>query len=183
MLKDEVLALLKESAGEVSGQAMSERLGVSRAAVWKAMEALRGEGYTISSAPSRGYRLEDSPDRLSPGELAGALRGRTLGREIVCLDSVDSTNDECARRALAGAGEGLVVLKEYLGSPAARRLALSDLGRAVPAQRWLVREPRPENEGAVGRGLGQFGMLKWLDPELDRSWDWSSSAYLGLAFD
>ena len=94
-------------------------------------------------------------------------------------DTAAGTVCLCAEEA----GEGLVVLKEYLGSPAARRLALSDLGRAVPAQRWLVREPRPENEGAVGRGLGQFGMLKWLDPELDRSWDWSSSAYLGLAFD
>lgn len=149
MLKDEVLALLKESAGEVSGQAMSERLGVSRAAVWKAMEALRGEGYTISSAPSRGYRLEDSPDRLSPGELAGALRGRTLGGEIVCLDSVDSTNDECARRALAGAGEGLLVLADTqtggkgrrgrsFESPAGEGLYLSVLLRPKCSLRELM---------------------------------------------
>lgn len=81
------------------------------------------------------------------------------------------------------AGDGLVVLKEYLGSPEACRLALSDLGRVAPAQRWLVRGPRTPDECAANRTKGQFGMLKWLDPELSRSWDWSSTAYLGLAFD
>ena len=68
MLRDEVLSLLK-SGEELSGEAMSQTLGVSRAAVWKAIEALRGEGYAISSAPRRGYRLEGSPDLLSAGEL------------------------------------------------------------------------------------------------------------------
>ena len=81
------------------------------------------------------------------------------------------------------AGDGLVILKEYLGSPAARRLALADLVRTVPAQRWLVRGPRPEHEDPADRKKGQFGMLKWLDPEQNRTWDWSSTAYLGLAFD
>ena len=56
MLQDKVLSLLK-SGEELSGEAMSQTLGVSRAAVWKAIEALRGEGYAISSAPRRGYRL------------------------------------------------------------------------------------------------------------------------------
>lgn len=72
MLQDKVLSLLK-SGEELSGEAMSQTLGVSRAAVWKAIEALRGEGYAISSAPRRGYRLEGSPDLLSAG---GAGRRR-----------------------------------------------------------------------------------------------------------
>ena len=43
-----------------------------------------------------------SPDRLSAGELAGALAGRRVGRALVCLETVDSTNNEVKRRALAG---------------------------------------------------------------------------------
>lgn len=109
MLRDQVLALLKQQEGACSGQYMSERLGVSRAAVWKAVEALRQEGYQISSAPNRGYWLESSPDRLSEGELAGALAGRTVGRELVCLEETDSTNNEVKRRS-ASASDGLVVL-------------------------------------------------------------------------
>ena len=91
---------------------MSRALGVSRAAVWKAMESLRDEGYVISSAPRRGYALEGSPDRLSAGELAGALAGRRVGRALVCLETVDSTNNEVKRRALAGAADGLAVVAE-----------------------------------------------------------------------
>ena len=109
MLRDEVLALLRAQKGvPLSGEAMSQKLGVSRAAVWKAMEALRQEGYVISSAPRRGYALEDSPDRLSPGELMAP--GRKIGSNLVCLDTVDSTNNEVKRRAVDTVPEGLVVV-------------------------------------------------------------------------
>ena len=84
MLEEEVLALLRgHGEGHLSGEAMSRTLAVSRAAVWKAVEALRRDGYQITSAPNRGYRLAGGPDRIRAGELAGALAGRTVGRELV----------------------------------------------------------------------------------------------------
>ena len=122
VLRDEVLALLKAREGKpLSGEEMSRALGVSRAAVWKAMESLRDEGYVISSAPRRGYALEGSPDRLSAGELAGALAGRRVGRALVCLETVDSTNNEVKRRALAGAADGLAVVAEQQTGGRGRR--------------------------------------------------------------
>lgn len=81
------------------------------------------------------------------------------------------------------AGNGVVILKELLGSPAACRLSLPDLPRVAPAQHWLVRVPRSRTECSANLTLGKFGMLKWLDPEQSKNWDWSSTAYLGLAFD
>ena len=80
-----------------------------------------------------------------------------------------------------GAGGGLMVVKEYLGAPAARRLALPGLPQAAPAERWLVRQPMAE-DGAASGGW-KFAMLKWLDPGMAACWDWDSTAYLGLAFD
>ena len=113
MSRERVLALLRERGAEyLSGEAMSRRLGISRAAVWKAIEALRQEGYEIASAPNRGYRLQSAPDRLREGELAGPLAGCLVGRKLLCLDTVDSTNTECKRRAMAGAEEGLVVIAD-----------------------------------------------------------------------
>lgn len=109
MLREEVLALLRAQAGKpLSGEAMSRKLGVSRAAVWKAMEGLRQEGYVIASAPRLGYWLEESPDRLSPGELFQP--GRRVGQEILCLDTVDSTNNELKRRAVEQVPDGLAVV-------------------------------------------------------------------------
>ena len=107
MLQDEVLHLLKNAPEPLSGESMSRALGVSRAAVWKAVTALREKGYTVEALPARGYRLAASPDILSPGELADP--GRRVGREVICLDRVDSTNDECKRRAMTGAPDGLVI--------------------------------------------------------------------------
>ena len=113
MSREKVLALLLEHPEEsLSGEAMSRRLGVSRAAVWKAIEALRQEGYEITSAPNRGYRLTSAPDRVREGELTGPLAGCLVGSSLACLETIDSTNTECKRRAMAGAPEGLVVLSE-----------------------------------------------------------------------
>lgn len=113
MLQDDVLALLRADGEEYrSGEAMSRRMGVSRAAVWKAVEALRKAGYEIVSSPNRGYRLSAAPDDLRAGELSAALSGRTVGREVLCLETVDSTNNEVKRRAADGAPEGLVVLAD-----------------------------------------------------------------------
>ena len=122
MLQDEILALLRSEPGAYrSGEEMSRRLGVSRAAVWKAVETLRREGYEIVSAPNRGYRLSAAPDDLRPGELAAALRGRLVGRTVVCLDTVDSTNSEVKRRAAGGAPEGRAVLSDEQTAGRGRR--------------------------------------------------------------
>lgn len=112
MLKDEVLNALREAKTQrpVSGAELCRTLGVSRAAVWKAVEALRREGYAIEAQSAVGYRLTAAPDRLNAAELRTA--DGVVGREVVCLDTVDSTNEEIKRRALAGAEAGLVVTAE-----------------------------------------------------------------------
>jgi BirA family biotin operon repressor/biotin-[acetyl-CoA-carboxylase] ligase len=46
------------------------------------------------------------------GELTGLLTGCTVGSTLLCLDTIDSTNTECKRQAMAGAEEGLVVIAD-----------------------------------------------------------------------
>ena len=63
MLKEDILQLLKAGKDTyLSGQRISAQLGVSRAAVWKAVEALRKDGYGIDSRSNCGYRLVRVPD-------------------------------------------------------------------------------------------------------------------------
>ena len=113
MSREKVLSLLLEQGDRyVSGEAMSRALGISRAAVWKAIEALRQEGYVIQSAPNRGYRLENAPDRVREGELSGPLAGCRVGGSLMCLETIDSTNTEAKRQAMAGAPDGLVIVSE-----------------------------------------------------------------------
>ena len=60
MTKEDVLALLEKSDAPVSGEQMCRALGMTRAGVWKAIEALRADGFDIEAAPRRGYRLTGS---------------------------------------------------------------------------------------------------------------------------
>ena len=69
MLKEEILKVLRESEGYVSGQELCESFGVSRTAVWKAVTKLKEEGYEIDSVSNRGYRLKTLPDVVTEAEI------------------------------------------------------------------------------------------------------------------
>lgn len=110
--KEEILHRLRESGGYVSGAQLSGELGVTRAAVWKDIGLLRGEGYRIDSGTNRGYRLVSSPDRYSREEISAGLGTELLGKNIFCFETIDSTNEEAKRRALEGAPNGSVFISE-----------------------------------------------------------------------
>lgn len=75
MTKDDVLALLEQADAPVSGEQMCKTLGLTRAAVWKAIEALRADGYEIEAATRRGYFLCTCP--LTKVRLKGGWRGNS----------------------------------------------------------------------------------------------------------
>src|SRR3972149_5154676 len=106
-VRDAVLEALHR--GPVSGGALARELGVSRAAVWKTVELLRREGYSIEGEPRRGYVLE-RPDLPPPSGIRRGLGPAVLGREVACLEEVGSTNDLAKARAAEGAAEGLVIV-------------------------------------------------------------------------
>lgn len=109
--KDRVLSALSQSSDYISGEKMSSILGVSRAAINAAVKSLRSDGYEIQSSTNKGYRLSRSPDIISNGALSQYLSPRRLDR-VVCLESIDSTNNYLRNLALSGAPAGTVVIAE-----------------------------------------------------------------------
>jgi BirA family biotin operon repressor/biotin-[acetyl-CoA-carboxylase] ligase len=73
---------------------------------------LREEGYGIDSSPRKGYMLRAAADSLQPGEIRHGLRTRCLGRRIVYLPEVDSTNRVAKELAMAGEPEGTLVVAD-----------------------------------------------------------------------
>lgn len=117
-----VLAFLADGGDEfTSGEALSDKLGLSRTAVWKNVQSLRNKGYRIEAIPSRGYRLREIPDRVSPLELAPLLNTHDLGRGLHYLDELPSTNSVAYRLAEEGAFHGEVVLCEAQTAGKGRR--------------------------------------------------------------
>lgn len=112
-IDDLIINIFKGSRGEfVSGQALSNKIKITRSAVWKHIEGLRRQGYVILSAPSKGYRLLDAPDRLSASEIKRGIRTKTIGKEIRIFDEVGSTNDIAMEMGAKGGENGLVVVAE-----------------------------------------------------------------------
>lgn len=110
MSRESILALLRAHEGTfVSGEEISG--GLSRTAVWKAVDALRRDGYVIEARTGLGYRLVSSPDALTELEIRRFL-GQTavVGRELRCFDEIDSTNTYAKQIALSGALDGTVVV-------------------------------------------------------------------------
>jgi BirA family biotin operon repressor/biotin-[acetyl-CoA-carboxylase] ligase len=106
---EQILAMLREAAGdEVSSRAMCDRLGISRAAIWKQIQSLRAGGYVIAACSRRGYCLRTAPDTPCAAEVLPLLTTRRVGRDCRYLTETGSTNHDVAALALAGAEEGLV---------------------------------------------------------------------------
>ena len=72
-MKEKILALLRTSSDYISGQAICEKLGVSRTAVWKNINALKAEGYIIDAVNNKGYRLVGEPDIVTKEKIEAAL--------------------------------------------------------------------------------------------------------------
>ena len=108
-MKNKILSILLSSNDFVSGQSLANQLGVSRQAVWKGVNALKEDGYEISSTPNRGYKLVSSPDFLNVEAIKTHLNTELIGREIIVLDSVGSTNDYLKELGNNGCREGVVV--------------------------------------------------------------------------
>ena len=102
--------MLAADAGTVSGARLARLLGVSRVAVWMQLQKLIRQGFVFEARRSRGYRLVKTPDTLHPALIQAYLSGRPRPPQLVCLDTVDSTNSEAERLLASGAAVPLVIL-------------------------------------------------------------------------
>src|SRR4029077_2896012 len=112
------------SSGEfTSGEALAERLGVSRSAVWKATGVLKGLGATLHAVRNRGYRLVAGGEPLEAARIRARLAPEAA-RRVRRLDvawSVDSTNTVLLARPNPPADCAEVLLAEFQTQGRGRR--------------------------------------------------------------
>lgn len=112
-MKDKILSMLKNSKDSfISGQRISEEIGVSRAAIWKYINKLKEEGYDIDSISKNGYKLVSSPDLVTFHEINDYLNTKYIGKSIIHFDTIDSTNTKAKELASKGAENGTIVISE-----------------------------------------------------------------------
>lgn len=112
-VKNKVLHILEQNKGEnISGQELAEKLGVSRTAVWKAINSLKDEGYLINGVSNKGYSLSLLSDVLSAEGIQPFLKNKYKDIPITVYKTIGSTNTVAKLLAMKNATHGTVILSE-----------------------------------------------------------------------
>lgn len=112
-MRDKVINIILDNNKEfISGEEISKRLGITRSAVWKHIKSLKEEGYNIESINKKGYRLVEKPkDLLSAQNIGYGLNTRFVGKHIIHLETIDSTNSY-AKQIASEQSNGTVIISE-----------------------------------------------------------------------
>ncbi|WNL45638.1 biotin--[acetyl-CoA-carboxylase] ligase [Dyella sp. BiH032] len=121
MQAQHLLALL--APGEpLSGERLAEQAGVTRAAIWKQIQALRSRGVPIEARGAAGYRLPWPLQMLDAKRIRAAVPAASRKRlgELEVHWELDSTSSELQRRG-SGAADLSVVIAETQSAGRGRR--------------------------------------------------------------
>ncbi len=140
-MKTEILRLLKEDGGYISGQQICNRFAVSRTAVWKAVEQLKKEGYEIEAVRNKGYRLIGSPDIISQAEIQSMVKTKWAGRNIIYYDETDSTNIQAKLAGEKGAVHGTLAVADRQVAGKGRRGRSWDSPKGMCVYMTLLQRP------------------------------------------
>lgn len=113
LLKNSVLKVLEENKGKtISGAYIANTLNLSRTSIWKAINALRNEGYVINAVTNKGYSLATDTDIISKEGIALYLNKELSDIEIYSHKTITSTNELAKNLALTGAKHGATIISE-----------------------------------------------------------------------
>lgn len=174
-MKAEILKMLREAEGYVSGQELCNKFGVSRTAVWKAINQLKENGYEIEAVQNKGYHLLSAPDVMDSTELESIHATDWAGCEIYYFDSIDSTNTKAKELAEEGHPGGTLVVadRQTAGKGRRGRSWESPSGIGIFMTLMLKPEINPNNASmltlvaamattrAIRRVTGVPAMIKW----------------------
>jgi BirA family biotin operon repressor/biotin-[acetyl-CoA-carboxylase] ligase len=116
-------SLLRDLSHEyfVSGARLAEKYGVSRSAVSDALRDAMESGIGIFSLTRKGYRLAAPIELLEVARIRSSLGAAAKRVDVEVLASIDSTNAELMRRAVAGAPAGMCLAAEMQTAGRGRR--------------------------------------------------------------
>ena len=150
-MKSEILRALREAGdGFVSGQALCEKAGVTRQAVWKNITQLKEHGFVIESVQNKGYRLVSSPGIFYPADIESRLGRDCLFHKADCYNVIDSTNTRAKQLAELGEEEGTLIIAERQTSGKGRRGRQWDSGAGTGIYMSMILRPVIEPSSVPG---------------------------------
>ena len=174
-MKEEILRLLRSADGYISGQELCNRFGVSRTAVWKAINQLKEAGYEIEAQQNKGYKLMAAPDLMTEAEIKSLMHTEWVAKEVLYFDTIDSTNTKAQELAEKGYPSGTLVVadKQESGKGRRGRSWVSPSGTGIFMTLMIKPDINPNNASmltlvaalAVAKAItsvtGEEALIKW----------------------
>lgn len=174
-MKEEILRLLRSADGYISGQELCNRFGVSRTAVWKAINQLKEAGYEIEAQQNKGYKLIAAPDLMTEAEIKSLMHTDWVAKEVLYFDTIDSTNTKAQELAEKGYPSGTLVVadKQESGKGRRGRSWVSPSGTGIFMTLMIKPDINPNNASmltlvaalAVAKAItsvtGEEALIKW----------------------
>lgn len=174
-MKEEILRLLRSADGYISGQELCNRFGVSRTAVWKAINQLKEAGYEIEAQQNKGYKLMAAPDLMTEAEIKSLVHTDWVAKEVLYFDTIDSTNTKAQELAEKGYPSGTLVVadKQESGKGRRGRSWVSPSGTGIFMTLMIKPDINPNNASmltlvaalAVAKAItsvtGEEALIKW----------------------
>lgn len=174
-MKEEILRLLRSADGYISGQELCNRFGVSRTAVWKAINQLKEAGYEIEAQQNKGYRLMAAPDLMTEAEIKSLMHTDWVAKEVLYFDTIDSTNTKAQELAEKGYPSGTLIVadKQESGKGRRGRSWVSPSGTGIFMTLMIKPDINPNNASmltlvaalAVAKAItsvtGEEALIKW----------------------
>ena len=174
-MKEEILRLLRSADGYISGQELCNRFGVSRTAVWKAINQLKEAGYETEAQQNKGYRLMAAPDLMTEAEIKSLMHTEWVAKEVLYFDTIDSTNTKAQELAEKGYPSGTLVVadKQESGKGRRGRSWVSPSGTGIFMTLMIKPDINPNNASmltlvaalAVAKAItgvtGEEALIKW----------------------
>ncbi|MCH4890723.1 biotin--[acetyl-CoA-carboxylase] ligase [Acidaminobacter sp. JC074] len=165
-MKSKILNILKKRENEfVSGAEISDALNISRQAVSKHINNLKKQGYHIESVSRKGHRLLETTEMYNQSEILSELKTKAMGKELVFLDTVGSTNDYAKKLAMNGSDKMVVISDEQTsGKGRLGRHWESEKGTGI----WMSVVLKPDIEPSEAPKITQIAaasMVKAIEEE------------------
>ena len=164
-LTQRVFAALADGAVH-SGEALAATAGVTRSAVWKAIETLRADGLAIEAATNRGYRLAASCEALDAAALRAALSPQAAPRlrRLEVVWETGSTNADLLAAAAppVGSWDALLAENQRGGRGRRGRVWRAALGDSLCVSLVTAFEPLPLTDSA---DVPDYGFVPEIAPE------------------
>lgn len=146
--KEEVLNyLISNSNGYISGEGLAQKLGKTRASVWKAIKSLQADGYSIDAITNKGYRLNDKNDILNAEIISSKLESDL---KVIYYPSIDSTNTEAKRLIVNGESSDMLLVADEQTAGRGRQGKSFYSPALTGIYMTLVTHPMKELESVVG---------------------------------